>query len=170
MADTGREEKLAAARKKVQQQRKRFLCKQYSLRFTITRADFPVVHFSWRNFNKNVHLLRARPWEKSSIELLILRFTRGIHRIPMNYCAMFISSRRTSDERFSKSKSLVCDEFLVLLSPDWSKHSCNSFFDVLWLYFDSRPDSDAVAEQSDVCLLAKNYILCDSNRRNRSWK
>lgn len=27
MADTGREEKLAAARKKVQQRRKRFLCK-----------------------------------------------------------------------------------------------------------------------------------------------
>ena len=69
-----------------------------------------------------------------------------------------------------KSKSLVCDEFLFLLPPDWSKNSCNSCFDVLWLYFDSRPDSDAVAEQTYVCLLAKNYIFCDSKRRKRSWK
>ena len=57
-----------------------------------------------------------------------------------------------------------------VLPPDWSKKSCNSCFDVLRLYFDSRLDSDAVAEQTYVCLLAKNYIFCDSKRRNRSWK
>ena len=59
---------------------------------------------------------------------------------------------------------------LFLLPPDWSKNSCNSCFDVLWLYFDSRPDSDVVAEQTYVCLLAKNYIFYDSKRRKRSWK
>ena len=55
-----------------------------------------------------------------------------------------------SDERFSKSKSLVCDEFLFLLPPDWSKNSCNSCFDVLWLWalsiYEKNPEISVVAK------------------------
>ena len=33
-----------------------------------------------------------------------------------------------SDERFSKSTSLVCDELSIFWPPDWSKISCTSCF------------------------------------------
>ena len=55
-----------------------------------------------------------------------------------------------SDERFSKSKSLVCDEFLFLLPPDWSKNSCNSCFDALGLSIHGRIRTQLLSKRTFV--------------------
>ena len=71
-----------------------------------------------------------------------------------------------SDERFSKSKSLVCVN--SSLSPEWSKLLkfllLKDRSDVLWLYFDPRPDcSDAVANKRTFIVWLKSIDFVSQN-------